>query len=98
MSKYSKCLLYSFIGLKTEEFAASNMEDAYIMNRGGIMMNQTLMSSVLFLISASIWAILAIFYDDYRWLNLFLFILFLVMGLAKRKSYLEGKDVEEDGD
>lgn len=62
------------------------------------MMNQTLLSSVLFLISASIWAILAIFYDDYRWLNLFLFILFLVMGLAKRKSYMEGKDVEEDGD
>ena len=57
-------------------------------------MNQTLLSSLLFLISAAIWAILAFFSDDYRWLNIVLFIIFLVMGLAQRKKYQEGRDVD----
>jgi hypothetical protein len=59
-------------------------------------MNQTLISSILFLVSASIWALLAIFYDDFRWLNLFLFVAFLVMGLSKRRRYIKEKDYEED--
>ncbi|KHE67826.1 hypothetical protein [Halobacillus sp. BBL2006] len=59
-------------------------------------MSQTLISSILFLISAAIWAVLAIFYDDFRWLNIFLFISFLVMGLAKRKRFQEEKDYGED--
>ncbi len=58
--------------------------------------SQTLVSSILFLISAAIWALLAIFYDDFRWLNLFLFIAFLVMGLSKRRRYIQEKDYEED--
>lgn len=57
-------------------------------------MNQTLLSSLLFFISAAIWAILAFFSDDYRWLNIVLFIIFLVMGLAQRKKYQEGRDVD----
>lgn len=57
-------------------------------------MNQTLLSSLLFLISAAIWAILAFFSDEYRWLNIVLFIIFLVMGLAQRKKYQEGRDVD----
>ncbi|MBH0228610.1 hypothetical protein LCL89_07915 [Halobacillus yeomjeoni] len=59
-------------------------------------MNQTLMSSILFLVSAAIWAVLAFFYEDFRWLNVFLFIVFLVMGLAKRKRYQEGREKGED--
>ncbi|MBX0357309.1 hypothetical protein [Halobacillus sp. Nhm2S1] len=59
-------------------------------------MSQTLISSILFLFSAAIWALLAIFYDDFRWLNLFLFVAFLVMGLSKRRRYIQEKDYEED--
>ncbi|MGP4061842.1 hypothetical protein [Halobacillus litoralis] len=59
-------------------------------------MSQTLISSMLFLISAAIWALLAIFYDDFRWLNIFLFITFLVMGLSKRHRHNQEKDYEED--
>ncbi|MBA2174673.1 hypothetical protein H0266_07080 [Halobacillus locisalis] len=57
-------------------------------------MNQTLLSSLLFFISSAIWAILAFFFDDYRWLNIVLFIIFLVMGMSQRKKYQEGR--EED--
>lgn len=61
-----------------------------------MIVSQTLISSILFLVSAAIWALLAIFYDDFRWLNLFLFIAFLVMGLSKRRRYTQEKDYEED--
>ncbi|MGV2622883.1 hypothetical protein QRD89_04920 [Halobacillus sp. ACCC02827] len=59
-------------------------------------MNQSLISSVLFLISAFIWALLAIIYEEFRLLNFFLFITFLVIGLAKRRRYQERRDYEED--
>ncbi|WP_226576512.1 hypothetical protein [Halobacillus litoralis] len=59
-------------------------------------MSQTLLSSILFLVSAAIWAVLAVFYDDYRWLNLFLFVVFLLMGLSKRRRHLQERDYEED--
>ncbi|ASF38599.1 MULTISPECIES: hypothetical protein [Halobacillus] len=59
-------------------------------------MSQSLLSSILFLISAAIWAVLAIFYDEFRWLNIGLFILFLVIGLSHRQRYLKERDYEED--
>lgn len=55
-------------------------------------MNQTLLSSLLFFASAVIWAILAIFYEDFRWLNVGLFVIFLLMGMSKRKKYQQGRD------
>ncbi|MCA0969780.1 hypothetical protein LCM20_04115 [Halobacillus litoralis] len=55
-------------------------------------MNQQLLSSLLFFTSSVIWAVLAYLYEDYRWLNIGLFILFLVMGIVKRKKYLQGRD------
>ncbi|WP_158290476.1 hypothetical protein [Halobacillus salinus] len=55
-------------------------------------MNQTLLSSLFFFGSAVIWAILAFFYEDFRLLNIILFIVFLVMALAERKKYQQGRD------
>ncbi|CDQ21198.1 hypothetical protein SAMN05192559_10622 [Halobacillus karajensis] len=59
-------------------------------------MSQTFLSSTLFLISSGIWALLAILFHDFRLLNLFLFIVFLMMGLSKRHRLIYEKDDEED--
>ncbi|WP_181349344.1 hypothetical protein [Thalassobacillus sp. CUG 92003] len=59
-------------------------------------MNQTLYSSILFLISAGIWAVLAFIYDDFRWLNIALFVIFLIMGLVRRKQFSQEKEWNED--
>ncbi|WP_232324805.1 hypothetical protein [Halobacillus mangrovi] len=60
------------------------------------MMTQMWITSILFLTSAAIWAVLAIIYEDFRLLNLFLFITFLLIGLTQRKKYKEKKDYGED--
>ncbi|MFG6116389.1 hypothetical protein ACGTN9_14490 [Halobacillus sp. MO56] len=60
-------------------------------------MSQTLYSSVLFLVSSAIWAILAFIYPDFRVLNIILFIVFLVLGLRRRKQYqFEKQYMDED--
>ncbi len=59
-------------------------------------MNQTLLSSILFFISAAIWAILAFVYFDLRWLNLFLFIIFLVLALSQYNRYHRDRELEDD--
>ncbi|MFQ3543397.1 hypothetical protein Q7A53_04875 [Halobacillus rhizosphaerae] len=59
-------------------------------------MNQTLLSSILFFISAAIWAILAFVYFDLRWLNLLLFIIFLVLALTQYNRYYRDHELEDD--
>ncbi|SEB14976.1 hypothetical protein SAMN05421743_12071 [Thalassobacillus cyri] len=61
-------------------------------------MSQTLYSSVLFLVSSVIWAILAFIYPDFRILNIILFIVFLVLGLRRRKQYQFEKQYMDDDD
>ncbi|MBM7551223.1 hypothetical protein [Thalassobacillus pellis] len=59
-------------------------------------MSQTLISSVLFFVSAAIWAVLAFIYDDFRVLNIILFIVFLLLGLLRRKQYQQEKGWMDD--
>ncbi|MFG6120304.1 MULTISPECIES: hypothetical protein [Thalassobacillus] len=61
------------------------------------LVSQTLYSSILFLASAAIWAVLAFIYPDFRILNITLFVVFLILGLRRRKQYqFEKRYMDED--
>ncbi|UOQ43618.1 hypothetical protein MUN89_17165 [Halobacillus salinarum] len=61
-------------------------------------MNQTLLSCILFFLSAVIWAVLAFVFEDLRWLNLLLFAIFLVLAIAQLNRYKHDSELEDDSD
>ncbi|MFD1017597.1 hypothetical protein [Thalassobacillus hwangdonensis] len=59
-------------------------------------MNQTVFSSILFLSIAVIWLLFAILFEQFRYMNIGLAVIFLFLGFSKWNTHKKGKDWMEE--